>query len=479
MPSQLDTVLEAIKGLNANNEAIEKGLQGATQPQEAGARDGAGLFNLPKGQAPAVRTGESPLTSRGFSYLKTMGLIAGKISPDTAKVETDLVCRLQKHYDENGFQKSQVNSFLVPLAADFLPTAVGQEKFAEEVRQVVKAGVFGYDPHEALHQLRRDLRGYSKALSWVDETQGGALVAPPIMGELVDLLRNNEVLTQAGCRMVAMPPNGRLVYPRQTGPGTAYWVGESTTVTDSTPTTGDLTLSAKKLGVLTKVPNELFRFSSISVEQFLREDMARVAALQMDKTLLEGPGSTLSPKGLINYSGITKYTSVDPGTVTNGYHFDPLDPANLIGQVESTNAVFKAFIMRPLLWSTLYNRRADAVVAGDKQGPFLFNIVRDVSVDVNATRQRPGNLHGYPVYKSTNISNARSKGSSNNLTYVLGGDFSDYIIAMSGALEFMVSTQGDTPFQTDQTWFRSIMFVDGAPRHEASFVLADQLYENS
>ncbi len=220
-------------------------------------------------------------------------------------------------------------------------------------------------------------------------------------------------------------------------------------------------------------------FSAIPIEAFVREDMTKVIALKMDKTLLEDPGSATTPKGLINYANITNFTSSDPGTITDGYRFQPNDPYNMVAAVEEKNATFKAFIMRPLLWSTLVTRRADAVTAGDAKGPFVFNIIREVSTDMNVERLRVGNLMGYPVYKTTQLSITRSKGASTNLTYILGGDFTDYLVAMGGALEFQVSTQGDTPFTTDQTWFRGILYYDGAPRHEASFVFTDQLYQNT
>jgi HK97 family phage major capsid protein len=192
-------------------------------------------------------------------------------------------------------------------------------------------------------------------------------------------------------------------------------------------------------------------------------------------------GSSITPKGLINYSGITSYTSL--GTAADahsGYPIHPADPTNMIGNVEEKNATFRSFIMRPLLWATLVNRRADAVSAGDRQGPFMFNILRDPGMDLGVDRLKVGVLNGYPVYKSTQLSTTRTRGNgTTNNTYVLGGDFSDFLIAMGGALEFQVSTQGDTPFVADQTWFKGVMYYDGAPRHEASFCLMDNVLTNT
>jgi len=209
------------------------------------------------------------------------------------------------------------------------------------------------------------------------------------------------------------------------------------------------------------------------VEMFLREDISRVLALRLDKSLLEAAGSTNEPKGLINYAGITSHTATTVGS--NGNTLEPEDISQMIGKVEEQNASFKAFVMRPLMYAAIANRRADAVSAGDKKGPFVFNMFRELNANIDFSRGAPGNLYGCPVYKSTQISGARSKGSASNLSYILGGDFSDYLVAMSGAIEFQISTQGDTPFTTDQTWYRGIMYCDGAPRHEASFVLCDNL----
>ncbi len=396
----------------------------------------------------------------------------GVIPHDQAKVEIDMARRLQKTWvGDYGAIKAEANTWMAPTGSDLLPRNSQTERaFADEVRDVVKAGVYGYDPEELRHARR-------KTLSWQDETSGGALVAPPQMGELVELLRNNEVFLQAGARHVPMPPNGRFVWPRQTGAMTGYYPGESGTITDSTPATGDITLQAKKVAALVKLSNELFRFSSISAEAFVRADIARVLALRMDKELLEGVGSANAPKGLINYAGISSHTA--KGTAADahsGYPLQPEDILQMIAEVEEKNATFKSFVMRPLLWAYVCNKRADAITAADGKGQFMFNVWRDLSDDMNVRRESSVMLSGYPVYKSTQLSNTRTRGNgTTNNTYIVGGDFSDYVISMSPTMEFASTNVGDTAFTTDQTWIRAIMLHDGAPLREASFVLFDQL----
>lgn len=428
--------------------------------------------------SPHARKGEDPLSSRGYSMVKALGVLAGHVSPENAKVECEVGTKLKEyHSGHKGYAFAQQKSLMVPMAADHL---VGDNRLACEIREVTKAGVSHYDPAEVAHfRTKLVAAGYTKALSWLDESVGGALVGPPAFGELIEVLRNNQVLMAAGCKVIPMPPTGRMIWPRQTTAMTAYHNGESTQLTESTPGTGDVNLSAKKLTTLAKLPNELFHFSSIPIEAFVREDMGKVMALRMDVQLLEGVGSTTAPKGLINYSNINTQTSNGtPASANAGYPIHPRDPYEMIAKVEEQNATFRAFIMRPLLWSGLVNKRADAITAGDGAGAFLFNVWREPSADMSVERLKVGNLSGYPVFKSTQVSKTRTRGSAVDLTYVLGGDFQDYLLALSPAIEFAVSNQGDTPFTYDQTWYKGVAYYDGAPRHEASFVLMDQMTQS-
>jgi HK97 family phage major capsid protein len=428
------------------------------------------------GKAPAGRSGESALTSRGYSFVKMIEAVITK-NWDKAKVEADLHNRLQESYkNQLGFEKAASNSILCPVSHALIAEDVKDKTLALECRDLVQAGISGYDPEEVAH-YRQKYWGREKALSWVDESLGGALVAPPMQGELIEILRNNEALMAAGCRVLGMPPQGRITYPRQTGVATGYWVGESTSITDSTQGTGDLVLQAKKLGVLCKIPNELFRFASVSIEQFVRDDIARVMALTLDKALLEGnTGGSTQPKGLITYSNINLLSAAVTGA--NGDTFQPEDVANFVQSVEEKNAEFKAFIMRPLMFAKITNRRADAAVAGDQKGGFMFNWMRDFNAqNFGLGRMQPANIYGYPAIKSTQLSNTRTKGNATNLTYILGGDFNDFLLAMGGVIEFLIATQGDTAVASDQTWVRGIQYVDGGPRHEASFTLMDTLLQ--
>lgn len=463
MAEVVDKVLEKLNKIEAKQAEQDKKLEDLSKSDQR-VRD----------EGPFIRHGEDPFTSRGFSFLRCIGMAANEIPRDHGKIEMELSGKIKQMYLDLGYKRSGTDSIFVPFSAELFAQSHGDTNLANEVRDLVRAGVAGYDPGTVAH-LRNKHWGREKAQSWIDSGTGGTLVAPPMQGELIELLRNNEIFMQAGARMIAMPPNGRITWPKQTGPGTAYWVGESTAITESTPTTGDVVLQAKKLGIIETIPNELFRYASVSIEQFIREDMARTLALKMDKTFLDSQGSTNEPKGILNYSGITSHNATTVAANGNTYGAD--DPAEMIGKVEEQNAIFRSFIMRPLMYTALSNRRAGSgFAADDGAGPFLFNMWRTLQEEfIDPRRMTVGNLNGYPVYKSTQVANNRVKGSGTNLTYILGGDFTDFLIAMSGVMEFLVANQTTQAFTQDQTQLRGILHCDGAPRHEASFIKCDFL----
>lgn len=429
------------------------------------------------GQGVHVRQGEDPLASRGYSFMKMLGLITGAVRPDEAKFEYNFHERLTKAYEQDGYAyggkgKTGHDRFLAPLATSFMQDSVIDRAFRSEMKSMVVAGTDGsMDLPDEMQWVKRKMlqqQGYSgKALSWLNELTGGALVAPPEQGELIELLRNKEALVNAGARTVPLPAQGRMQFPRQTSASTAYWVGENAPIPDSNIGTGTVTLQAKKLAVRIIAPNELIRFASPAAEALMRDDMTKTLALGLDLAGLESQGTDNRPKGVITYANINRVASSSPGA--NGDALVANDIYRMIAAVEESNSEFEGFIMRPKTLYRYYQLRADAVAQGDQQGVFLFNLIREAGEGCKAM------LAGYPVTKSTQVSQVRSKGAATNLTYIVGGMWSDMLIGMFGAIEFAATTMGDTSFTNDQTWVRGILSADVQLRHEASFAFMDNL----
>ena len=200
-------------------------------------------------RVPWVTSGPVGQDSAGYSVLKAAAFAMGFLGPDQAKEEIHVHQQLRDLYKTYGFVPHYGHhSFLVPLATAHLPTLEPQgRKLQEEIRTKMTAQQGRFDPDEAAW-IAGKLGLRSKALGTISDTAGSVLVQFPVLGELIDLQRNMEVFANAGAQEIALPPNGRMQFPKLTGGSTAYWVGEATSITESTPATGNLDLQAKKQG---------------------------------------------------------------------------------------------------------------------------------------------------------------------------------------------------------------------------------------
>ena len=452
--TQLDGVVEKQNALGDKLTELSKPVaQGGKKPSE--------LFG---GGAPGIRQGEDTMSSRGYSFGRLLFAV-GTRDASQATVEMDVHNRLMQAYG-GSVGKGAV---LAPLGGMHLQSA--DPKLASECRQMVRQGVANMDPDEIRWQIRQmiGMGAIKQDLSSFDDTLGGVLYGPTQQGEMIDLLRAREMFANAGAREITLPPNGRIQFPRHAGAGSGYWVGEGQTITESDQlATGMLTMQAKKLAALCDMPNELLRFITMSIEAFIRVEIAKTLALKADSSMLSAVGSALEPKGLTNYSGILTHVATTVGT--DGNTFEPQDVAKMVAKVEEQNidASNFTFVMRPMMWAGASTRRGDAVTAGDAKGPFVFR-----TQDADMAKGTPNRLAGYPVVKTTQISAAIAKGSATNLTQIIGGVFEEYLIGRAGVMEFATdpySGSAGTNFKNDVTSIRAITFMDGVPRREEAFV---------
>lgn len=393
-----------------------------------------------------------------------------------------------------GYQSETMGGWLFPLGHELLiePTFEGGKKQAEfeDLRREVKERLsVSFDPGEIGWMLKRfpgfaeDIGIERKDLALADDTLGGYLVPMAQAGRIVDLLRNRSVLMRAGAQEFALPPSGNLTLPRLTSdPAFAYTDPDTTTdMATSNLGAGVVRLIAKSLRGAVTIPNDLIRYSTPSVELVVRAALASKAAIAEDFAFLENPGSSIAPKGLLNYPlsaaevpATNKITLHVASTVAaNGDTFEPEDIAKILALYYMGNDpdAPTGWIMRPLMWSAIQNRRADAATAGDKKGPFMFPLDRGTN-----RSEIPQALGGFPVAASVQASNNRVKGAGTTLVYILFGNFRRMQIGRAGVIELAVSEH--VKFLQDKTIIRAILRSDMGLEHEESFVLTDTLLES-
>jgi HK97 family phage major capsid protein len=301
-----------------------------------------------------------------------------------------------------GLNQKEVKRFSFIKALNYLanPGDASARRDAEFEIEVGKAAASKYErssngivvPNEV---LRRDLL--------VDiPTAGGNLVADELLaGSFIDLLRNRLALAQAGVTMLT-GLQGNISIPRQTSAATAYWVGENVAPQESQQAIDQVNMTPKTVAAYVDYSRRLLLQSSIDVEGMIRNDLARVIALEIDRAAIYGTGSTNQPLGLINTTGIGTETLTNAGTF-----------AQLIAMetdVAAANA--DAGSMRYIMNATARGALKSTSKAGN-EAIFVWE---------------NNEVNGYPVIVSNQLL-------SNDALF---GDFSQMVMGMWSGLDLMV-----------------------------------------
>ncbi len=141
----------------------------------------------------------------------------------------------------------------------------------------------------------------------VASSGGGYLVSTDNVG-FIELLRNRSVVLQMGATRLS-GLQGNVAIPKQTAAATAYWLSsETSTITESQQTIGQLTLGPKTVGAYTEISRQLTLQSSPDAESLVMSDLARVVALAADVAALRGSGAGGEPQGIVGTTGVGSVT---------------------------------------------------------------------------------------------------------------------------------------------------------------------------
>jgi HK97 family phage major capsid protein/HK97 family phage prohead protease len=265
-------------------------------------------------------------------------------------------------------------------------------------------------------------------------TAGGDLVDDVLLaGSFIDLLRNRLSISQAGCTMLT-GLQGNVSIPRQTSAATAYWVGENASPTESQQAIDQVNMTPKTVGAFVDYSRRLLLQSSIDVEGMVRNDLARVIALEIDRAAIYGTGSSNQPQGLTNVSGIGSETLTGTGTFTEYIAMET--------DVAAANADAGAlrYIVNATTRGGLKGTKKDA-----GSGEFLFD---------------NNEINGYPVIVSNQLA-------ANDALF---GDFSMFIMGMWSGLDLTVDPYAGATAGTVRVI--ALQDVDFAVKQPSAFCFA-------
>jgi HK97 family phage major capsid protein len=289
-------------------------------------------------------------------------------------------------------------------------------------------------------QMGVSARGYliSNEVLKRDLTVGTASAAGDLVfvdarpSSFIELLRNRLALNTLGVTMLT-GLNGPVAIPRQNAGGTAYWVAEKSTLTESNPTVDQVNMTPKTLGAYTEFSRRLLLQSSIDVETMVRNELATVIALEIDRAALYGLGNTNQPQGLKLVTGI------------NTEDFNAAAPtyAELVSMESKINADNADIgVMSYVTNSTIYGG---------------FKTTEKAASTAQFVLEPGGTVNGYGVVRSNQVATGD----------VFFGVWNQMLMGMWGALDLQVN-----PYSLDTSGgvrVTALQDVDVAVRHPEAF----------
>lgn len=237
----------------------------------------------------------------------------------------------------------------------------------------------------------------AKALAAGDATAGGFLVPTQFSQDFVALLRSRTVMRKLGVPTLQLP-TGTVKMGKATAGATAGYIGENVNAPKSELAVGQVTLTFKKLAVLTPVSNDLLRYSSPGADMIVRNDLMAAMAVREDAAFIRGDGTDGSPRGLSYWAAAANKIAAN-ATVSN--QNTATDLGKLMQQLMDADIpmVNPCWIFSPRVKNYL-------ITLQNTQGAFVYK-----------DEMAAGTLWGYPFAVTTGI--------PTNLDFTGGGNLNE------------------------------------------------------
>lgn len=159
-------------------------------------------------------------------------------------------------------------------------------------------------------KLDRDERA---ALQVGTDSEGGYTVPDSFARQLIESMREFGVINGLATH-ISTGDNGQLTIPTVATNATAAWTAEEAAYTQSEGTFGQVVLNAYKVGVVSKISDELIVDSAFDLLGWLARDHGEALGLKTGEAYAVGASNaTDKPRGLMNKATVGVTTAVNTG----------------------------------------------------------------------------------------------------------------------------------------------------------------------
>lgn len=143
---------------------------------------------------------------------------------------------------------------------------------------------------------------------------GAATLETITESSVIELLRKRARVLQLGARLLG-GLQGIVRFPRQNAASSASWLPEYSAVTATALGFDSIQVAPNRLAIQAIYTMELLAQTAVAIEDLVRADQAAVQALAIDYAFINGSGTSNTPLGLLNRSGLA---AIVAGSTTRG-----------------------------------------------------------------------------------------------------------------------------------------------------------------
>lgn len=151
------------------------------------------------------------------------------------------------------------------------------------------------------------------ALQVGTDSEGGFTVPDAFLRQIVESMREFGVVNALATH-ITTADNGELQIPTVATNATAVWTAEEAAYTQAEGTFGQIVLNAYKVGVISRISDELIVDSAFDLLSWLAKDHGEALGLKTGEAFATGASnSTTTPRGLVNKATVGVTTAVNTG----------------------------------------------------------------------------------------------------------------------------------------------------------------------
>jgi HK97 family phage major capsid protein len=281
-------------------------------------------------------------------------------------------------------------------------------------------------------------------------SSASAITGSKTQSSIAPALAPASVIVGVGANVLSVIKAGALRLPvfSQAADATGAWNAEGTVYIDAEPQFGQVVVEPKTIAVKVVFTRRLLMNATPDIEREVRRHLLESLMREVDRAAIAGSGINNEPLGLLNNPEVPVVVGGANGAAPTWDHVTQLEyeVASRNGRIENGAFVTTAEVLRKLR-RTPRASGLGFIVEGDAR------------------------LLGYPVRVSSHVPNNLTKGTGSNLSAILFGDWSDYLIVFWGPQAVDVIVDSASRAREGLVIVTARVDVGFAPIHPQSFAV--------